>query len=151
MGNYKYKVTKSHGATFFIFLLSFVLGLLTLWDGMAPSEAGAGDRSPLILQKQDSGEEISLGVGDVIQVELAQMGGAGYQWSIEELDTSYLRLVSDETRGLPEGRAGAPVLRIWKIEVIRVGFTEIRMNHYRAWEGVQRSIDHFEVGLNIHP
>ncbi len=103
----------------------------------------------MVLSKQDSGKQIDVKVGEVVQVELEAMGTAGYQWFVESLDQEILRLVSEETKVLHPGRLGAPVLMVWKFEVLKEGTTEIKMNHYRSWEGKEHSTDHFSVRINI--
>ena len=130
-----------------------IVFLLSGWTGFYPvaafCEGVIKEGNIVILTKQDSGKEIEARMGDIIQVELPMMGAAGYQWHVQDLDTDSLRLVSEETRLLSEGRVGAPVMGIWKFEVRREGSAEIRMEHYRAWEGVERSTDHFSVKLNV--
>ena len=102
-----------------------------------------------MLSRQDSGKGIDVKIGEVVQVELEAMGTAGYQWFVENLDQEILRLISEGTKVLHPGRLGAPVLMVWKFEVIKEGTTEIKMNHYRSWEGKEHSTDHFEVRIKI--
>ncbi len=105
--------------------------------------------STVILTKEDSGKEIEIRVGDIIQVELQGMGGAGYKWHVQDLGTDPVRLISEETKAVSGGKMGAPVLVIWKFEVTGAGSVELRMDHYRPWEGIGRSTDHFSIRLNI--
>lgn len=104
----------------------------------------------LVLTRQDSGKKIEVQVGDTIQIELQGMGGAGYKWHLQDLGTDCVRFVSEETKVPSQGKVGAPALGIWKFEVIKQGSTEIRMDHYRPWEGIGRSTDHFSVQVNVH-
>ena len=126
-----------------------VLGLIVFCHGTAFSEEVMKKENLVILTKQDQGKEIEVKVGDVVQIELEAIGTAGYQWFVESLDQEVLKLVSEETQVPYPGRLGAPVLIVWKFEVIKEGTTEIRMDHYRSWEGKEQSTDHFEVTLNI--
>ena len=103
----------------------------------------------IILTKQDSGKEIEVRLGDIIQIELQEMGGAGYQWHLQDLGTDCVRFDSEETKVPSDGRLGAPALGRWKFEVTREGSAEIRLDHYRPWEGIGRSTDHFSVRLNV--
>ena len=113
------------------------------------AEERIGDGKTVVLTKQDSGKRIDVKTGEVVQVELEAMGTAGYQWFVEIWDQGILRLASEETKVLHPGRLGAPVLMVWKFEVIKEGTTEIKMNHYRSWEGKEHSTDHFEVRVEI--
>ncbi len=130
-----------------------IVFLISVWTGSyavsAFCQGAIKEGNIVILTKQDSGKEIEVRVGDVVQVELPMMGAAGYQWHVQDLDTDSLKLISEETRLLSEGRVGAPVIGIWRFEVIKEGSAEIRMEHYRAWEGVGKSIDHFYAELNV--
>ena len=130
-------------------LVLVLMGLGVLPDGVVSAEERIGDGKTVVLNKQDSGKEIDVKVGEVVQVELEAMGTAGYQWFVESLDQAMLRCVSEETKLLHPGRIGAPVLMVWKFEVIKEGTTEIKMNHYRSWEGKEHSTDHFEVSIKV--
>jgi predicted secreted protein len=126
-----------------------VLGLIVFCHGTAFSEEVMKKENLVILTKQDQGKEIEVKVGDVVQIELEAIGTAGYQWFVESLDQEVLKLVSEETQVPYPGRLGAPVLMVWKFEMTKEGSTEIRMNHYRSWEGKEHSTDHFEVRIRI--
>jgi inhibitor of cysteine peptidase len=130
-------------------LMLFLMGPWNFHGEVAFAEERIGDGETVVLSKQDSGKRIDMKIGEVVQVELEAMGTAGYQWFVESLDQEILRLVSEETKVLHPGRLGAPVLMIWQFEVIKEGTTEIRMNHYRSWEGKEHSTDHFEVRIKI--
>jgi predicted secreted protein len=102
------------------------------------------------VQKEQSGQAITVKAGDLIQIELAELGSAGYSWDIDNLDSQYLELISEETRKISEeGKIGAPVIRVWYFKAKKLGQTEIKMNYYRKWEGVKKSQDHFFIRINI--
>jgi len=128
-----------------------MMGPGDLVDGVIFAEERIGDGKTVVLNKQDSGKQIDVNIGEVVQVELDAMGTAGYQWFVESLDQEILRLISEGTKVLHPGKLGAPVLMVWKFEMIKEGSTEIKMNHYRSWEGKAHSTDHFEVKINVHP
>ena len=130
-------------------LVLVMMGPGDLFDGVIFAEERIGDGKTVVLNKQDSGKQIDVKIGEVVQVELEAMGTAGYRWFVENLDQEILRLISEETKVLHPGRLGAPVLMVWKFQVINEGTTEIRMNHYRSWEGKAHSTDHFEVRIKI--
>ena len=104
----------------------------------------------ITLQKENSGQEISLGVGNLLRIELGGSGGTGYSWHIINLDSQYLKLISTETGKVPDtGRIGGPVRHIWIFKTQKPGQTEIKMNYYRPWEGVEKSPDHFLIKIHI--
>ena len=126
-----------------------VFGQIVFCHGTAFSEEVMNKENLVILTKQDQGKEIEVKVGDVVQIELEAMGTAGYQWFVESPDQEMLKLVSEETKVLHPENLGSPVLMVWKFEMIKEGSTEIKMNHYRSWEGKEHSTDHFEVRIKI--
>jgi len=102
------------------------------------------------ITREDSGKEIRVSVGDIIQVELSGLGSAGYWWYPEQLDRTLLELLSEETqKATGEGKVGAPVKGLWRLKAIKEGQTEIRMLHYRIWEGKDKATDHFYIKVRI--
>jgi predicted secreted protein len=135
-------------------MICFLIGLLfSLFSGFYPEVSFGGgimkEGHTIVLTRQDSEKEIEVRVGDIIQIELQGMGGAGYKWHLQDPGTDCVRFVSEETKVPSQDKLGAPALGIWKFEVMKPGSAEIRMNHYRPWEGIGRSTDHFSVRLNI--
>jgi hypothetical protein len=67
----------------------------------------------ITLQKENSGQEITLRVGNLLRIELSGIGGTGYSWHIINLDPQCLKLISAETGKIPEtGRIGGLVRHI---------------------------------------
>jgi len=146
MVRFRYKTLNG----FVLFSLIFLLiGSRNFCSEVACAEERIGDGNTVVLSQQDSGKQIDVKVGEVVQVELEAMGTAGYRWFVDPLNQSILRLVSEETKVLHPGRIGAPALTVWRFEVIREGVTDIRMDHYRSWEGKAHSTDHFEVKIKV--
>jgi len=104
----------------------------------------------IIVNKQDNGKEIKTGVGNVIQIELEVLGSAGYKWHLDSLNAGYLELISEETKAVSDKeKMGAPVLGIWRFKTLKKGFTEIKMDYYRVWEGKDSATEHFGIKLTI--
>jgi len=105
----------------------------------------------IIVNSQDDGKEVKTKVGDIIQIELESLGSAGYQWFIENLDVNYLELLSEETEPIADKELiGAPVMHIWRFKILERGLTDIRMSHYRVWEGKEKATEHFHIKLTIN-
>ena len=108
------------------------------------------DQETIIVRKEQNGKEITVKAASLIQIELAELGSAGYTWHINNLDSQYLELISEKTRSVSEeGKIGAPVMRVWCFKAKKVGKTEIKMDYYRQWEGVKKSQDHFFIKIKI--
>ena len=104
----------------------------------------------VIIHREQSGRVITVKTGDLIKTELAELGSAGYSWHIGNLDYQSLELMSEEIRKVSEeGKIGAPVMRVWHFKAKKVGQTEINMDYYRKWEGIEKSTDHFSIKIEI--
>ena len=126
-----------------MFLLFIAFGAQTWASG------GNMDKPDLVVRKQDSGKEFSLKSGQVIQIQLEAMGGAGYWWYVQNLDPRYFELLSENTRPASEGRVGGPVLALWTFQAKGTGDAEIKMDYFRSWEGVASASEHFRVKIHI--
>ncbi len=114
------------------------------------SEVGAMGKEPeVILQQQDHGKEINLKAGQAVEVQLEGMGGTGYWWYVQNLDAQHLELLSEKTKVASDGRVGGPVLGLWTFRAKEPGSTEIKMDYYRKWEGVEKAIEKFRVKITI--
>jgi len=135
-----------------IFLLgAFILGFQFLFfqQPIQALDQCSGGKM-IIVQKEQNGKEITASIGDLIQIELSELGSAGYSWQIQDLDSKYLELISQETKRVSEeGKVGAPVLHLWRFKAKKVGQTRIKMDYYRKWEGVEKSAEHFLIKINI--
>jgi len=105
----------------------------------------------VVVDKAFNGREIKVRTGTMIQVELEQAGTAGYTWEIEDLDKKHFEVVSVKTPEPPEkpDLVGAPVKKTWFIRAIEKGKSEIRLIHYRSWEGKEKAADTFVLKVSI--
>ena len=139
------KIGLREGTLFFVLCIAIIIPQVGLCNGTVVT-----GHNMVIITKQDSGKEIKTKVGNVIQVELEGLGSAGYKWYLNSLNAEKLELISEETKAVSDKeKIGAPVLGIWRFKTLKKGFTEIKMDHYRAWEGKDSATDHFGIKLTI--
>jgi predicted secreted protein len=120
--------------------LSFIILVATL--------AGA---EVTVLQMQDSGKEIRVKAGEVIELALKIQAGTGYTWEFHHLDEKHFRVVHTETKSLAEPNVmGGPVLQIWRLKAIEPGDATLSLDYFRPWEGRDKAVKHFEVKVFIH-
>lgn len=104
----------------------------------------------VIIKKQDNGKETTVKLGDLIQIQLDTLGSAGYIWQFDNLDNEYFELFAEETKeNSKKGFTGAPVLKCWQLKTKKAGESEIRLYHYRVWEGKDKAIDTFLIKVRI--
>jgi predicted secreted protein len=107
------------------------------------------DKTLIEIKKQDNGKELTVKPGDIIRVELEEMGAAGYSWFVDNLNTEHLEMLSKKTKSISEGKLGAPVQGVWLFRAKKKGSIEIHMDHYRVWEGKEKATEHFSIKLLI--
>ena len=116
---------------------------------------GSGDKieegtGVVILHKEDSGRELQMRSGDIIQLELGGAGTTGYWWHAAGLDSARVELLSEETNPSPDKKLmGGSVMGIWRFKAKMPGKTDLTMKYYRVWEGPEKAVDQFSVILDI--
>jgi predicted secreted protein len=130
------------------------LGMVLMIVLMIPfgehSEGRTMENEPaVILQKQDNGKEVRIKAGQAFQIQLEGMGGTGYWWYVQPPDSRHMELLSEKTKAQSAGRVGGPVLGVWTFRAKEPGTTEIKMDYYRNWEGVERAAERFRVKITV--
>lgn len=118
------------------------------------SPAGGEQSGPVIVvDKQFHQREIKVRKGGLFVVELEQLGSAGYEWAVSELDEASFEIVQVDTLDEPQPGdvTGAPVTRQWRVRVKKEGNPTIRFLHRRPWEGPEEASDRFELKVRILP
>ncbi len=126
--------------------------LFLLYAGTA--EASSNMPTKISLDINSNGKRIEAKLGDDIQIELKAMGGAGYAWYFDNLNQDFFDLLGEERKvAAPEkgDMVGTPVLMVWKLRAKKTGTSPIRMLYYRQWEGKEKSVNQFEVVVDIVP
>lgn len=132
-----------------------VLWLVVLVISMAIQACATGGGNAqeggnvVVLKKADSGKEIQVKKGDVLQIELEGTGGTGYWWYVTERDPRLLELLSEETKVPSEKKLGGPVTGVWRLKAIAAGKTRLVMKYYRVWEGPDKAAEQFSVVLTV--
>ena len=133
-------------------LAFMVLVQQALCSGVFPTLCGAqitGERM-IVVGKEQNGQTFAVAHGDLIEIQLSGMGGTGYWWYFDNFPAKCLELVSETTRPSSRGgKLGGPVTGFWRLRAFNEGETQIKMDYYRAWEGKDKSKDHFIVKIDI--
>jgi predicted secreted protein len=122
----------------------------TFFSIVSASDECASEAKMFIVTKKQSGSEIKVKPGDTIQIELQALGSAGYSWYIDQIDAEYVELISENAKHMSEGtKVGAPAVIVRQFKAKKHGSTKIKMDYYRKWEGVGKSVDHFFLKIII--
>ncbi|HEY3278095.1 MAG TPA: protease inhibitor I42 family protein [Syntrophorhabdaceae bacterium] len=130
-----------------VLLLSFPLYFMD-WVQAAPEDDTILQGNPLIVTMADNGKEICLKTGEIFRIELSTYGTAGYSWQFEQMDKEYLEIVDKESKAA-SGLMGAPTKMAWQLKALRAGNTKIEMYNYRIWEGREKAVSRFSLGIDI--
>ena len=144
----KYRKKITSGKLLFSLFYILCIAIVIPQVGLCNETVITGD-DMIIITKQDNGKGIKAKVGNVIRIELESLGSAGYKWYLDSLNTEYIEPISEKTRGADKEKIGAPVLEIWCFKSLKKGSTEIKMDHYRVWEGKDSATEHFGIKLTI--
>lgn len=123
----------------------------------AQAEVSRGGGEPsgpvIVVDKQFHNREIKVRKGGLFVVQLEQLGSAGYEWAVSELDETSFEIVQVDTLEKPQPGdvTGAPVARQWRIRVKKEGSPTIRFLHRRPWEDPEEASDRFELKVRILP
>jgi inhibitor of cysteine peptidase len=102
------------------------------------------------LQMQDSGKEIQVKPGAIIEISLKEQAGTGYLWEFDRLDDQHFRLLQTGTRSLADQpRVGGPLLRTWRLQAQTPGLSQLALDYFRPWEGRDKAVKHFQVQVRI--
>lgn len=104
-----------------------------------------------MLTIEDHEKEITVRLGDTIQIELERAGATGYDWHIDGAYKEDFILLSmeDKQKTVEHGVLGAPIVKTWRLQTIRRGKTELAIYLYRDWEGRNAAIDTFSIKAAI--
>lgn len=99
------------------------------------------------LTDRDNGGRVSLRVGEVVELRLAENATAGYRWTLERNDAELLEPL-DATADY-EGRAvGSGGQAIFRFQVRGTGSTQLALKYWRHWEGDGSVLQRFTVAID---
>lgn len=124
--------------------------VLGLWFVLGASHAFGAEM--VIATKADNGREIKIEAGCLLRVELEQAGSAGYAWEIQDLDPEHFEVLEAGTtdRPGPQDIVGAPVTMRWVLLAKKAGSAQLRLFHYRPWEGKDSALETFVLKVEIY-
>jgi predicted secreted protein len=108
----------------------------------------------IVLDESDNGKTVAVNLGDEIQIELEGVGGTGYAWYVDVPDRHLIEMIGEE-RGAKQTEmpqlVGAPIRYVWVLKAKESGKTTIGLSYYRIWEGKDKALRRFEIGVKITP
>lgn len=99
----------------------------------------------------ESREQMRLAVGEAKTITLSENPSTGFQWKVDEAQSSNLDVVRISDLGHEEAQGhliGAPGTHSWRIEGVTPGKARLVLDYLRSWEHVapaERHIADIEV------
>jgi inhibitor of cysteine peptidase len=83
------------------------------------------------LTAADSGKEVSVKVGETIEIDLAENPTAGYRWRLDASPAAILQNVSDSFQA--GNRPGEEGMHRWNLRAAGTGDGKISGQYQRSW------------------
>ena len=100
-----------------------------------------------ILTAADSGQEVSISVGETIEIDLAENPTTGYRWHLDCSPTAVLRSVSDSFQA--GKRPGEEGMHRWIIRAETAGSGKISGQYQRSWAPDDSPARTFSVRVRV--
>lgn len=122
-----------------------VIALLTLLLAVGCGPKGKG----LQLKEENSGQKITLDVGQTLTLTLKSNPTTGYQWQVRDLDEAVLKLSNYEYRADMPITIGSGGVDVWSFEAQAPGQITLRLEYVRPWEEGKEPIQTFGVEVVV--
>lgn len=110
-------------------------------------DSSAGASSPVVTQSQN-GETVALAKGEILTVELAGNPTTGYEWTVAQIDATFLRL-ADSSYAADSSAVGSGGTYTFRFEALQAGTTPLGLVYRRSWETTDAD-QAFSLAVNIH-
>lgn len=133
---------------------AFILGTSLAIPHAAKAEINRTDvyelKRPIILTKENQGEQIHVPAGQFVSVHLAENPTTGYRWTMIDNNAGMPVLAehfySSQTT---DGPVGKPGIHTFQFKATTPGIVKLQFKQWREWEGDSSVLDTFYVWLHI--
>lgn len=127
--------------------LSFII--LSLSAVACGGSNAAGPENVFIADEGDSGQSITMGVGDVLQITLDENQSTGYLWNIVTNDEGVLRLSDTPAYEVESDADGAGGRKTFMFEAVAPGTSVLRMIYAMEQETAVEPDRTFELTVEV--
>ena len=112
--------------------------------------AAACSASAVAVEKDDDGGDVTLGIGQVLDVHLPSNPSTGYAWQIVECpDFLTPAEVSTFESDAGEGVVGAGGIETWRFTGASTGTGTLVLEYRQAWEPDVPAEDTYEIAVTV--
>jgi inhibitor of cysteine peptidase len=111
---------------------------------MLPAEQGR--KTMLQIDKNQTGAEVEVPLGEQIELRLGENPTTGYRWYVRSSIEPVLSILEDTFEPSSRG-VGAGGIRCWRLRGVREGTARLELEHRRSWE--QQAVDVFTLSIRV--
>ncbi len=101
------------------------------------------------LSLADDGTTVELRPGETLAIRLPENAATGYAWAAEPVDAGKVELLPAEAEAGGAKAIGSGGETLFRLRARKPGRTELRLRHWREWEGEPSIRGTFRLNLLI--
>jgi len=101
------------------------------------------------MSETDDGREISVAVGETVELELPETSGSGFRWAFTSSGESIVALEKEYSANTATA-PGSGRMCCWRFKAIAVGNAKLELVYARPWEK-RAPVRSFSVKLRTFP
>lgn len=104
-----------------------------------------------LLNQKRVDREVTLRVGDFLQVSLGSNASTGFSWAeqMQISDPAVLAQTGHERVGSADGRPGGPGRDVWVLQAMSAGSATVSTRYGRPWEGGEKDAWTFTAAVVV--
>lgn len=102
------------------------------------------------LSEADNGRVLAAQVGDLLRIRLAENASTGYRWDLESASSDVLEALESDV-AYPPSVVGASGTVTFSFRARQPGQGELRLRHWRRWQGDASVTRRFRLTLHVRP
>lgn len=105
-----------------------------------------------LLNEKQIKRDISMKVGDFLQVSLGSNASTGYRWAeqMQISDPTVLVQTGRETIAPKGGQPGAAGSEVWMLQATAPGTSAVSTTYSRPWEGGEKDVWSFNAEVTVN-
>jgi len=127
----------------------FVLLLVSLAAAACGGKDGAEPENVYIADEADNGQTVTMKVGDMLQLMLAENPTTGYTWAIVTNDGDVLIPSGEPAYEVESDAIGAGGTRTFMFEAKAAGTSVLQMVNARQWETAVEPAETFVMTVQV--
>lgn len=131
------------------FPVLLILLLVSLAAVACGGEDGAGPENVYIADEADNGQSVTMKVGDMLQLMLAENPTTGYTWAIVTNDGDVLTLSGEPAYEVESDAIGAGGTRTFMFQAAAPGTSVLQLVNARQWETAVEPAETFMMTVQV--